>query len=122
MPISNKSRLLYEIQQALQTRGESVQRLGSVAELKELFPGIAKRKLTLENLAALLEEIPTANLDQWRSPNSIRDRRVRSKISHEQIAQWNAIGIKSVAIAAIAGISTQAVGQIVRKQKQVKPK
>ncbi len=64
--MQSRSRLLYGIEDALKERGFYV-RIGSVRDLRTLFPGYSE-SLDLAGLMAMLQQIPTADLEAWKVP------------------------------------------------------
>jgi hypothetical protein len=110
-----RSSQLHDIQAALRER-DLFTRIDSVVDLKKLFPALKSRKLDTNGLAAVLAEIPTADLDAWQNP--LRPPRKPQKlkkclISKDEIKRLQESGLSYGKISKIAGVSKARIGQIV---------
>ena len=93
-------------------------KIDNTVDLKKLFPALKSRKLDTKGLAAVLAEIPAADLDDWQNP--LRPPRKTQKlkkclISKDEIKRLQKSGLSYGEISKIAGVSKARIGQIVAK-------
>lgn len=114
------SRYLYEIEQALKQRGYVPQySLRDVPSLRSEFPGLSAKHPNLGKsfsaLIEVLEQVPTADLDEWRSPPPRKPPTQQSRkslLSNEEIRARRSAGETYASIAEKADISRNRVMQI----------
>lgn len=113
-----RSRLLYEIEEALKTKG-IYQRIDSVPELRALFPGY-RCALDLKGLKQFLEAIPSADLDRLRTTQSMPPGPAQSRFQERRtikILRWRSEGRSVRGIADDLGVSKQRIYAILNKGK-----
>lgn len=114
-----KSQLLYQAKLALREKGLNVE-IGSIKELKELFPVFKDENLNLGGLKALLDRIPDANLDEWmHPPKKIRTKwaPIRRLLTKSEMHDLRSKGCTLQAIANKSGISRERVRQILTESR-----
>jgi hypothetical protein len=116
--MGTRSRLLYDIEEALKERGV-IHRIDSVLVLRSLFPGY-RGAFTLDGLGQFLEAVPTANLEAWKKPviKKPGPKRTRSQQRRiDKIMKLRSEGVDVSSIAHRLGISKQRVYQLLRESR-----
>lgn len=114
--MQSRSSFLYDIEDALKERGIYA-RIGSVRDLRTLFPGYSKA-LDLAGLLVMLQQVPTADLEAWKGLKKGSRKRGRQPNEKKRIValELRSYGLSVALIAKKMKLSRARIYQLLKEE------